>query len=121
MTTGSYAAFMSRRSYYHQESAKGSIFRVARGQFQMSFDISVPSPSQAGGAGNLWANHPREARAWSRLRSEKLDTQFLKVAEITGREHEIARQAGGGDQSVRRPELYPGGFSSPAAGLPRSR
>ena len=48
-----------------------------------------------------------------RLGCEQLDTQFLEIVGITGREHEIARQAGGGVQSIHRGE--------PAAGQPRSR
>src|SRR6516164_9698002 len=47
------------------------------------------------------------------LGSVKLDTQSVKIGKIAGREDEIARQAGGGDQSVHRAE--------PAAGVSRSR
>src|SRR6266478_6075379 len=46
-------------------------------------------------------------------RSVKRDTQPVKIGEIAGRQHEIARQAGGGDQGVHGAE--------PAANLARSR
>src|SRR6267378_7690189 len=42
-------------------------------------------------------------------RSVKRDTQPVKIGEIAGRQDEVARQAGGGDQGVHRAE--------PAAGL----
>jgi len=47
---------------------------------------------------------PDQRHLGYRLGCEQLNTQFVEVAEIAGCEHEIARQADGGDQSIHRAE-----------------